>query len=221
MARIKAVFWDSDNTLIDTFSLHWAKHKVTLKTLGIDLDDRYQTRIHHNNGAQNYEWISKEFGLTLSEADYLAQIDSYYRDHSAELKLRPGVSEILELFAQKKLPQVVVSNGRRDSVETSQRATGIINKFDFLMCKEDYEGRKPEPTPFLTALDRLNDTHKTSLRAEDCLAIDDDPLGVESAKRAGMITIYRPTHLVPDNCSHADYTAMTADDFIKLCRALI
>lgn len=221
MKNVKAIFWDSDNTLIDTFSLHWAKHKHTLKTFGIDLLDRYQPRIHHNNGAQNYEWISKELGLSISEAEYLKLIDGYYAEHSAQLKLRDGVAETLDLFTSKKLPQVVVSNGRRDSVETSQRATGIMERFNFLMCKEDYTGRKPEPTPFLTALDRLNQTAGLSLNAGECLAIDDDPLGVESAHKAGMITIYRPTHLVADTCGYADYTAHNTHDFLKLCRALV
>lgn len=221
MSKIKAVFWDSDNTLIDTFSLHWAKHKHILKQYGIDLEDRYQPRIHHNNGSQNYAWISKELGLSISESDYLKQIDGYFRDHSSDLKLRSGVMDMLDAFAQKKIPQVVVSNGRRDSVETSQRATGIIDRFEFLMCKEDYTGRKPEPTPFMMALARLQQMTNSVIRPQDCLAIDDDPLGVESAHRAGMITIFRPTHLVSDTCAYADYTALTKDDFVKLCRSLI
>jgi beta-phosphoglucomutase len=221
MPEIKAVFWDSDNTLIDTFALHWAKHKYVLARYGINLDDQYQTRIHHNNGTQNYEWIVRELGLNIFETDYLNQIDTYYRDHSSQLKLRDGVAEILELFTQKLLPQVVVSNGRRHSVESSHIATNIIDRFEFLMCKEDYEGRKPEPIPFLTALDKLNAKNSTSIHANECLAIDDDPLGVESAKRAGMVTIFRPTHLVDDNCQYADYTARTRDEFIVLCRNLV
>jgi HAD superfamily hydrolase (TIGR01509 family) len=221
MSAIKAIFWDSDNTLIDTFALHWAKHKVVLKSLNIDLNDRYQTRIHHNNGIQNWEWMKAELGLKLPQNDYISLIDSYFKDHSSDLKLRSGVTETLDYFTKKKLPQIVVSNGRKDSVETSQRATNIYDRFNFILCKEDYEGRKPEPTPFMTALARLQKETGKIIRPQDCLAIDDDPLGVESAHRAGMITIYRPTNLVPQSCVHADYTALTTDDFVGLCKSLV
>lgn len=221
MSPIKAVFWDSDNTLIDTFALHWAKHKDVLETHGIALDDRFKPRIHHNNGAQNYAWIKDELGLKISEADYLNQIDSYYRNHSSFLKLRSGVAEILEFFKSQNIPQVVVSNGRRNSVEASHHATNILHYFEFLICKEDYEGRKPEPAPFTTALKRLNEIKAMDIQPQDCLAIDDDPLGIESAKKAGMITLYRPAALVAQTFDFADYTAHSAAEFSALCRTFL
>lgn len=221
MTTIKAIFWDSDNTLIDTFALHWAKHVFVLKHYGVDLSPHYQTRIHHNNGAQNWEWIVKEFNLNISKDDYLHQIDTYFSDHSHELKLRSKIGDALDLFDQKNLPQIVVSNGRRNSVESSQKAAGILNRFKFLMCKEDYEGRKPDPAPFTTALNRLNESSPVTIAPQDCLAIDDDPLGVESAHRAGMITIFRPTHLVAQTSPFADYTVTDDDAFLPLCRKLI
>lgn len=221
MKPINAIFWDSDNTVIDTFALHWAKHKSVLADHGIILDDQYKTRIHHNNGAQNFAWIQAELGLTLSEAEYLHAVDSYYAKHADNLKPMDGVLDILELAQGKKIPQVIVSNGRRASVETSQRAAKTINYFEFLICNEDYEGRKPEPAPFLTALTQLNRTKNLSLLPEDCLAIDDDPLGIESAKKAGMTTLFRPTALVSQTCEYADYTAHSTDEFIDLCRTLL
>jgi HAD superfamily hydrolase (TIGR01509 family) len=221
MPTVKAVFWDSDNTLIDTFALHWAKHKEVLAAYGIDLDDRFKPRIHHNNGAQNYAWIAHELGLKISEAEYLNQIDSYYRTHSSSLELRSGVLEILEFFKSQNIPQIVVSNGRRNSVEASHHATNIIHYFEFLICKEDYEGRKPEPAPFITALKRLNEMKATNIQANECLAIDDDPYGIESANKAGMITIFRPTDLVAKNISYAHNTAHSTDEFTALCRAFL
>ena len=221
MPRIKAVFWDSDNTLIDTFALHWAKHVAVLARHGITLDSSYKQRIHENNGIQNWQWLSAELGLAVPQADYIKEIDTYFLEHSHTLKLRGAVSKILDLCDAKHIPQMVVSNGRRHSVEMSHAATNIQNRFLFLMCKEDYDGRKPEPAPFLTALDRYHKMTGNIIQAHECLAIDDDPLGVESAKRAGMMTLYRPTDLVPQTCVFADFTAHNDDTFVELCRTLL
>ena len=71
---VKYIFWDSDNTLVDTATHHWNKHFETLKTHGIHLDDKWQERIYTNNGAQNWEWIATELGLKLSKDENLDEI---------------------------------------------------------------------------------------------------------------------------------------------------
>ena len=51
--NIKYVFWDSDNTLVDTALHHWNKHfNVLQNDYGIVLDDIYKTRVYENNGGQ-------------------------------------------------------------------------------------------------------------------------------------------------------------------------
>jgi len=45
MTVILCVFWDSDNTLVDTAEHHWRKHYETLKMLGIHLGDDYRKKI--------------------------------------------------------------------------------------------------------------------------------------------------------------------------------
>lgn len=219
MRAIKAVFWDSDNTLIDTASLHWAKHLHTLENYGIALDAKYRRRVHENNGGQNWEWMTGELGLSTPKDRYLQEIDAWFAAHANEMKLRDGVAEALDYFEDKNIPQCVVTNGRRSSVSISHQATEISGYFDFVLYKEDYEGRKPDPAPYLTAYHKMTktiDCHYT-----ECLAIEDDPLGVESAKRAGMVTIYRPTDLVDPNSPFADYTIRTDNDFLPFIRHLV
>ena len=211
---IKYVFWDSDNTLIDTFALHWAKHVETLKTHGIALDDKYKTKIHHNNGEQNWQWLSAELGLAVPKADYLQQIDAYYSANADKLKFLDGVIEALEYFKSKDIKQCVVSNGRQSSVLPAHKALGTEKYFEFILCKEDYEGRKPEPTPYLTAMRKMSEIVGKDMSPDECLAIEDDPLGVEAAKGAGMTTIFRPTSLVAQTTGFADYIVKDKRSFL-------
>lgn len=192
MARIQYVFWDSDNTLVNTGEHHWRKHLEVLKAIGIVLDEKYQRRIYENNGGQNWEWITAELGLGMPKDEYLDRIDRWYYDHIGEMHIRPGIPEALDITAKAQLPQAVVSNGRRRSVMAALTAKNLAPRFDFILCKEDYEGRKPEPTPYLAAKTRMQQIKGVVIDPATCLVIEDDPLGVQAGEAAGMPVLHRP-----------------------------
>lgn len=212
---IKYIFWDSDNTLIDTFALHWAKHVTTLQKYGITLDDKYKTKIHHNNGQQNWEWLTAELGLPAPQSQYLSEIDEWYAANAHRLEFMNGVKEALDYFHDKGFKQCVVSNGRKSSVLPAHEALGTEKYFKFILCKEDYDGRKPDPAPYLAAIKRMSEIFNVQVSATECLAIEDDPLGVEAAKKAGMTTLFRPTKLVAQTSEFADYTVTNTQEFLK------
>ena len=188
---VKYIFWDSDNTLVDTYRHHWRKHFETLKAHGIHLDDEHQTRVYHNNGAQNWDWMSAELGLMLSKEQYLDEIDGWYFRHIDDIEIRPGIMEALNFFEAAGKPMAVVSNGRHRSVMSALNAKKLTPRFKFVLCKEDYEGRKPEPGPYLAAKTRMQQLVGSSIDPSECLVIEDDPKGVESGIAAGMIVLHR------------------------------
>ena len=192
MTQIHYVFWDSDNTLVETAEHHWRKHVETLKSHDIALDEKYRQRIYENNGVQNWTWILEELGLKVSQEDYLNQIDSWYFDHIDEIEIRVGVVEALKHFKKNKILQAVVSNGRRRSVMAALEAKDLVQYFEFILCKEDYEGRKPDPAPYLTALNKMKDVANEDIQPANCLVVEDDPLGAKAGESAGMAVFFRP-----------------------------
>lgn len=206
MIKIRYVFWDSDNTLVQTYRHHWHKHVETLKTLGIHLGDEWQERIYTNNGAQNWEWLTDELGLTLDKDDYLDRIDHWYFNHIGDIDIREGVLDAIAMFKNAGFRQAVVSNGRQRSVMAALTAKDMTRHFDFILCKEDYQGRKPEPAPYLAAKTKMQQITGDVIDPQSCLVIEDDPKGVESGKAAGMIVIDRP---IGDD---------DTDGFLQTCR---
>ncbi|MEM6811539.1 MAG: HAD family phosphatase [Pseudomonadota bacterium] len=192
LANILYVFWDSDNTLVNTAEHHWNKHKETLKTLGITLDESYRKRVYENNGKQNWTWMSEDIGLTMPMDEYLSKIDQWYFDHIASVEIRDGVMDAIKYFQDHNVPQGVVSNGRKNSVLPALKAKELDQYFQFILCKEDYEGRKPDPTPYLTALSKMEEATGEKILPNTCLVIEDDPLGVQAGEAAGMSVLYRP-----------------------------
>ncbi len=190
--KIQYVLWDSDNTLVDTGAHHWRKHFETLKRHGITLPDTDKPRIYTNNGQQNWDWLTKERCLTVPLPDYLDEIDHWYFSHIGEITIRPGVPDALNLFDRAGLLQAVVSNGRKHSVLTALEAKGLTSRFKFIVCKEDYQGRKPQPEPYLAAKTKMQQVTGKPINPKSCLVIEDDPLGVQAGQAAGMTVLHRP-----------------------------
>ncbi len=213
---IKFVFWDSDNTLVETAEHHWRKHFEILKAHDIALGDQYRERVYTNNGSQNWNWMKEELGLKLDEKTYLSQIDQWYFDHICEIKVRDGVEECVRIFRGAGIPQCVVSNGRRISVMAALEAKNIAPNMEFILCKEDYEGRKPDPAPYLAAMAKMDAPDPAA-----CLAIEDDPLGVQSAHRAGMRVFHRKLNEQQENTPYAHENFFSGEDLIKACQKII
>lgn len=214
------VFWDCDNTLIENADLHWRKHQVVLAHHGFTLPESTRPIFYHNNGNQNWHWLVDNLGLNISCQDYLLEIDTWYHAHIHELPLRPGVAWALDYFRQNNYKQCVVTNARRSSVEPMLDVQKIAPYFEFTWCKEDYANRKPDPTPYLSAIDKMAELVGHAIAKEDCLAIEDDPYGVTAAHKAGITVIQR--RLVRDEAPSPDATLSLydEDDFVNALKAL-
>ena len=197
------------------------KHRETAAKYGVALDDSHRQAIYHNNGQQNWEWMRKDFGLDIPLERYLEEIDAWYADHVVNVRFRPGIAEALDLFSAAGCRQCVVSNGRRNSVMLALNARNIVPRFDFILCKEDYEGRKPDPSPYLTALQKMENSINTTIDLADCLAIEDDPLGVTSAHSAGIKVIHRRLNDSDPSAPEADVSVFSEDDFLNACKKFI
>ena len=75
------------------------------------------------------------------------------------------------------------SSTNRDAVELVLTSTGILQKLEFMLGKEDVKKHKPEPDVYLLA------SKKLGLPPYKCVAVEDSLAGVESAKTAGMYCI--------------------------------
>lgn len=218
---ICALFWDFDNTLIETAQAHWDKHVNVLKDLGITLDPIYKRRVYENNGYQNWLWMHQELGLTLPESQYLQAIDEEFQKVIEHLKIRDGASEILELAKSLKIPQAIITNARKTSAEPVIKSKGLAAYMEFILYKEDYEGRKPSPSPYLKGLEKMQEGLQKALDPQNCLAIEDDPKGVEAAKKANLCVVQRPISNHETKCPFADYSTYEKDSFINLISQLL
>jgi HAD superfamily hydrolase (TIGR01509 family) len=117
------------------------------------------------------------------------------KDH---LVIFPGVREFVREAAA--YPLAIASGALRHEIEVILEEAGLRKEFLHITSAENVTRGKPDPQPFLQALNALNrQCPEQAITAESCLAIEDSIPGIRSAKTAGMkVLAVANTHTIQD-----------------------
>ena len=116
-------------------------------------------------------------------------IDKYISEHGIPKK--PGLIKLLNLIDELSLLKAIGSSTERKSVIRKLTLSGLIQRFDILVCGDEIQNGKPAPDIFLTTAERL------CVPAEECIVLEDSENGIKAAYNAGMIPIMVPDLIQP------------------------
>ncbi|WP_307857809.1 HAD-IA family hydrolase [Micromonospora sp. C97] len=116
--------------------------------------------------------------------------EGYYQELLPQLAAVPEVLAHIH-DAHRRVPFAVVSGSTRASVTASLDALGLLDRFDVLVCADDYTRAKPDPEAFLLAARQLG------VPPEACLVFEDTDLGIQAATAAGMASVRVPQQRTP------------------------
>lgn len=192
---IKAILFDLDNTLIDFMHMKREATRAAAKAMvaaGLEADeeelaaDLFDFYLDYDIEADDafQRFLESRYG----RIDYrvlAAAINAYLREKAVNLKPYPGVPETLERLKCQGYKLAIVSNGRRLKAAMRLNAAGLDGFFDVVVCQEDTGKKKPEPEPFLLALEKLG------VEPGECMMVGDWPeKDLAGAKAIGMKTCW-------------------------------
>ena len=182
IGKPKAVIFDFDGTLAQTMEDTFQAWKVTMSDYGIDLqpDDYYPLE-----GMNVYEvsrTLLRKYHKTPSDEKEVVQKKEKHYLENHRFLLYPGAEELLELLRSKQIPLAVVTAALRDRLQNTL-PSGFLEKFDAVVTGDDTSAGKPSPLPYLKGAEKLG------MKPEDCIAVENAPLGIQSAKKAGTYCI--------------------------------
>jgi len=199
--RPSAVIFDMDGLLLDTEVLWQEALLSAAAEVGHEIPDEIYNKSIGVRRSQSRGLFLSHFGEDFLFDDFHAN----WRRHfwliaENKLTLKPGVPELLD---QSRLPRAIATSSSRTTVENHLTSHSLMNRFDEIICRGDYEKGKPAPDPFLKAAERLG------VEPRLCLALEDSHIGVRSAAAAGMMTVMVPDLLEPteDICSLCVFVA--------------
>jgi len=180
---LKALVFDLDGTLADTDPLHRQAFADYLAPFGIEVTETfYQTKV---SGRSNSDIFRDLFpSRTPAELGRMAdEKEARFRALATELRPAEGLLDLIRWAKSRDFRLAVVTNAPRANLQHMLEVLGLGETFDTLILSDELARGKPDPLPYLTALDRL------SVRPDEAIAFEDSSPGIRSAVGAGIKTV--------------------------------
>jgi beta-phosphoglucomutase len=200
-----ALLFDLDGTMVDTDRLHIAAWNAVLAHDGRQISAAfYRTAVMGFDADAVSAALFPDHSATRRAAMTDAK-EQAFRSQIGDLVPTAGLPAVLEWADSLALPMAVVTNAPRENAQLLLRGLGWAARFPVLVIGEELARGKPDPLPYLTALQRLGADPGQALAFEDSLS------GVRAAVAAGVDTIGLTTALTPEALRGAGATTAVQD----------
>ena len=218
--KYKAVLFDLDDTLTDSYRARLLALQVVLRDAGISSPSAEEVLKSYDGSP--FEPIINKIGIEHGvERDLFAEyLRGLYSRRPGLITLYLGVRPVLQrLYAQGTKPGVITSKfrqvdmaGRNAGASQDLHELGISELFATVVGWEDTTNHKPHPEPVHLALANL------SVSPQDSIVVGDSPADIEAGRAAGcrtcLVTWVSSMHRAED--VEADFVAETPDKLVSL-----
>ena len=199
---------DHDGVLVDTEPLYFRATQECIADLGVSL--QLQDYLAMMARGRNAWELARRRGVREKDITQTRQRRNLrYREllESETIDI-DGVEDALADLA-KSFRLAIVTTALAEDFELIHRHRNIVPLVDFVLTREMYEHSKPNPDPYLSALDRFN------IGPSAALAVEDSQRGLQAAIAAGLdcAVVYNAFTSTQD-LSAASYRLMRLSDLL-------
>lgn len=188
------MIFDFDGLLVDTESARYHAWKEVIESHGVELPlSFWQQNIGLPREAFDpLEFLERGAKEPLDREMVRRRKQEIFESRMKKESLRPGVWEYLEEARAREMKLAICSSSPRRWVVSNLRRFGIEDYFDAIVTPQGGEVSLIKPHPYLyeKVLEALNTP------AESCIAFEDSPKGVQSAKAAGIFCVGVPNPII-------------------------
>ena len=177
----KAILFDWDNTLVDTWPVIHDAMNVTLKYMGCDVWEITETQKRVRRALR--ETFPEMFGTRWKEARDVFY-ERFHKIHLERLKIMDGAQNLIQLLANSPIYIGVVSNKNGENLRREAEYLGWLNYFDVMVGAADASKDKPALEPVLMAL-----KNSGFAPGKEVWFIGDTEVDVQCANNSGCTSI--------------------------------
>ena len=194
---LKAVLFDMDGVLYDSMPNHASSWHTVMKSHSLDLS--YEEAYLHEGrkGFETIQLVCRKQGIEVSEEEaaiiYKEKTELF--NTLPKPQKMPGSHELLQKVVNEGLiPMLVTGSGQTSLLDNLNNSFPGIFRKERMVTAFDVKLGKPNPAPYLMALEKGN------LKPWEAIVIENAPLGIEAAHKAGLFVIAVNTGPLPDSC---------------------
>ena len=186
--QITTIFLDLDGLILDSEKIYIKFWLESSRRLGYSLTRNDCLRLRSCDSGIAEKIVTDITG-DLNAYSKIRELrkelmSSYLSDNSYELK--KGVEDFLHLISKTDLKKGIITSSNIDEKKEILFNLSILDYFDFFISAKSVNRGKPYPDIYLFAMKSMG------LLANECVAIEDSPNGVQSAFDAGIKVIMVP-----------------------------
>lgn len=204
------IIFDWDGVVLDSSSFHEESWNILAARRSLSLPEGH---FHRGFGMRNETIIPEvlEWTQVPEEISELAQEkELIYRELLKQKGIEPlpGVQALLSELKSLSIRTAVGSSTPRENLDLAMSLLQLEDFFEVTVCGNDVKRGKPFPDVFQTAADRLGCEY------HHCVVIEDAPVGIEAAHRAGMQCVAIPTTNSIQVIQNADLIIPSLEDIV-------
>lgn len=213
---LEAVVFDFDGVIVDTEHLHYEAFNRILEPMGLGIswehyvrdligfDDRGAFSAVLRRARQPYPEEEIRRLIERKAATFNHMVASESPDPF------PGAVELI-LALSGRLPLALCSGALRSDIDPIFKSLEIEHAFDAIVTADDVSRSKPDPMCYRLAVRRLAEKYERELPPSACLAIEDTPAGILSAKGARLRVLGLTNSYDRDYLAQADFVRDTLE----------
>lgn len=185
-SQIKAILFDLDGVLVNMPDGHYEALNKALGLFGtiIDRDEHFEI-FNGLSSRKKIELLENSGRLPDGIRETINGIKQKYTKELIPKYCVPDYSKIIMLKELKRrgFALACVSNSIRETLHDMLKSAQLFDYFDFIIGNDEVKKTKPDPEIYLVTLEKMN------LKPEECVAVEDAPHGIASAKASGVHVI--------------------------------
>jgi len=199
VSYLEGVYWDLDGTIANTeLEAHLPAFNHAFNDLGLDWiwdTNKYIQLLKINGGKNRIAYYSKSTNDEISD-DLIIEIHEKKQFHYLEIikknvvHFKTGVFRLINELHRKKIRQFIVTSSSRKQVDLIlEYLFNGLNPFEFIIASEDVELKKPNPLPYLKAV------QLSGIKKNNSIVFEDSNPGLKSSLAANLPTIFVPSNI--------------------------
>jgi beta-phosphoglucomutase len=181
-----ATLFDFDGVLVDSEPVHLAAFNDVLSPHGVAIEEReYSERYLSLDDAGVFRAVLSRSGRTLREEQVRALVAAkspvFMKRFADSFRVFPGAAQLVTRRAQRG-PVGIVSGALEQEITFALGKIGVLPLISFVVSAERSPTSKPDPGPFLVALEDL----RRGGHPGPAVVVEDSTGGVRAAKAAGL-----------------------------------
>lgn len=208
---IKGILFDLDGVIVDTLHYHYLAWKHMFGLRGGEVSEHTVLLHEGRNSREILPLLIKETGIAIPDEEHESFIDTkrkYFRS-IVQVGYYPHVFTVVDDLRKRGFKTALVTASALKNMQHALSAEQQSH-FDFIITGDEVPRAKPFPDPYLTT------AHHLHLQPDECVVVENAPLGIESAKNAGMYCIAIETTLGREYLTQADLILHEVLDLLEV-----